>query len=497
MAQRSVLLTEVDSSFVVGEYDHVTYYALRNYQGLWDVVSENRLHYASPQYERVVAEKTMFAEIAVFIARKAGYWGVTDVLGREIIPFRYRRVKFTSKQSLKTIDDNGLEHHFTSQELQSLQIQIDHRHAGSNPSSSTPPASQTPQRYTSLDSILIRIISPKDGGEYTSSPLELRYVTNVENQSTKGTVTFYVNGERTDPQTGVTTKGVRPASKEGTTILLTVPKDPEKKCNIEVKASIPDGRKESDYISLYYVGGKVKPALHLFAVGISQYDSEDLTDLSFAAKDAHDFVEAIKQSGMVNMYDHLECHLIPQEEATREHLEDELVDLAKKVPQGDVVILYFSGHGVKVNEKKAYFMTKDASAQRPHSGLAFDFIKEQCNYMAEDKACKVIIFMDACHSGAMFGTKSAEDIRMAVPSVTGFYSSTKSEVSAETKEAQNGIFTKALIEGLKGEAVAEGTNTITLESLGNYIVRYVGKATNYNQSPLIENHIGHIILLVK
>ena len=124
MAQRSVLLTEVDSSFVVGEYDHVTYYALRNYQGLWDVVSENRLHYASPQYERVVAEKTMFAEIAVFIARKAGYWGVTDVLGREIVPFRYRRVKFTSKQSLKTIDDNGLEHHFTSQELQSLQIQI-------------------------------------------------------------------------------------------------------------------------------------------------------------------------------------------------------------------------------------------------------------------------------------------------------------------------------------------------------------------------------------
>jgi uncharacterized caspase-like protein len=105
--------------------------------------------------------------------------------------------------------------------------------------------------------------------------------------------------------------------------------------------------------------------------------------------------------------------------------------------------------------------------------------------------------MDACHSGALYGQKSTtENFAFSEPGVIGFYSSTESQKSNESEKWSNGIFTKALIEGLKGKAV-DADGNITLDNLEKYIRETVRKATNGKQMPIFENKQGNFILFGK
>ena len=60
----------------------------------------------------------------------------------------------------------------------------------------------------------------------------------------------------------------------------------------------------------------------------------------------------------------------------------------------------------------------------------------------------------------------------------------------------NLIFTKALLEGLKGAAVDQDGN-ITLDALELYIREQVRKATGGRQMPIFENRQGNYILFEK
>ena len=85
---------------------------------------------------------------------------------------------------------------------------------------------------------------------------------------------------------------------------------------------------------------------------------------------------------------------------------------------------------------------------------------------------------------------------MAEPGVIGFYSSTEAQKSNESEQWENGIFTKALLEGLKGAAVDQDGN-ITLDALELYIREQVRKATGGRQMPIFENRQGNYILFEK
>lgn len=338
---------------------------------------------------------------------------------------------------------------------------------------------------------IINILSPERKSTYNDSKVVIRYQALVFDDS-KPTLHVWVNGLEADalPKPKVTSKGVVANWDE---VELLLPKDKEHQCNIML--SITDGSgysSENKTISLQYVGEIPKPKLHLFSVGVSNYKSPTLTRLAYASKDARDFVSTISSSD-VTMYDQVVAPIVLiDENATKATIENKLAALTREVEQDDVVMLFFSGHGV-LDGEDAYFMSVDADSANPYTGVDFSLIRKNMAKM-KDKKCRVLIFMDACYSGAMFNVKSdIKTLTFADHDIIGFYSSTANQASTEFASDENGLFTKALLEGLKGKAKNEDREITTL-GLQKYISDYVNKQTAGKQSPIVENKLGDIVL---
>ena len=338
---------------------------------------------------------------------------------------------------------------------------------------------------------IITILSPDNNSQYSDSRITVRYQAVVFDGS-KPNLHLWINGMETEatPIPKATSKGVAAGWDE---VEIMLPKDKEHPCNIMLAVTDGSGySSENKTVSLKYIGEVPKPNLHLFSVGVSNYSSPSLTKLGYAAKDAKDFVSTICSSD-VSMYDHIaKPTVLTDASATKTGIERGLATLVREVEQDDVVMLFFSGH-CTMDGDDAYFMSVDAVSGDPYTGVDFSLIRKNMMKM-KDKKCRVLIFMDSCYSGAMFNTKSdLKSITFAQHDIIGFYSSTSSQVSAEFSKDENGVFTKALIEGLKGKAKNKD-GEITTIGLQKYVSDYVNKQTSGRQSPIVENKQGDIIL---
>ena len=178
------------------------------------------------------------------------------------------------------------------------------------------------------------------------------------------------------------------------------------------------------------------------------------------------------------------------EKATRKNVLDEMTKLVSNVGQEDVVVLFFSGHGVKEDiSGDTYYMTYDSEANAPYTGINFSDIKRRIQTLTDQKKCPVLLFVGTCHSGSMYGMKgSTVELSMKMPGLVGFYSSTSGQQSAELDDIQNGVFTSAILEALNGKAQA-GEEGITINSLEFYVKNRVKALTNNRQDAIVENSI--------
>ena len=330
------------------------------------------------------------------------------------------------------------------------------------------------------------------GDVYSTGKISIRYLVKVGDGLTYN-LRVSVNGEDVQPEFPAgTAKGVKVAV--GNELTINVPRKTDQVCNIAMWVVDSEGTLgEPQKIRLSYVGEKPKPRLHLFAVGVSDYPAKDLNSLSYASKDAKDFINIIKASN-TDIYSEVLSTTILDKNASRYGVLSGLKSLLSTVDQGDVVMVYFSGHGVKDGEQ-VYYMTHDASAAECFRGVEFSTIKSSLKSLTEDKKCHVALFMDTCYSGAMWGLKgSTQEFSMTLPGLIGFYSSAPNQQSAEIEKVQNGAFTHVLLEGLKG-AAKNKEGEITTNSLESYIKTGVKKLLGNNQQdPIVENMLGEAVL---
>lgn len=192
-------------------------------------------------------------------------------------------------------------------------------------------------------------------------------------------------------------------------------------------------------------------------IGISKFKNETL-NLRYPSKDAKDFYDYLISDGKFQK-DHVK--LLLDDQATRGNILSELGDrwLPRMAAPDDLVLIYFSSHGSSSDLDVGgvnYLLAHDSEPDQLFaSGLAMQDLTRVIKGRVHSD--RVVLILDACHSGAaepeakgMVRVKNVD--AEAIAQGTGqlvISSSTPSQVSWESKEVQNSVFTRYLIDGLK------------------------------------------------
>jgi tetratricopeptide (TPR) repeat protein len=214
-------------------------------------------------------------------------------------------------------------------------------------------------------------------------------------------------------------------------------------------------------------------------IGISNFKDTSI-NLKYSAKDATDFKNFVIKKGNFQA-DHVK--LLVDENATRQNIIDQLGDgwLAKQVEPDDLVLVYISSHGSQaLDEAKGvnFLVTYDTNKNSLlATGIPMQWLSKIIEQQVKSK--RTVILLDVCHSGSAAdwtddgaaevgsasgsanaaGTESGgkglqriltSDPQSVVPGAGQVIlcSSAKSQVSWESKEYPNGVFTKRLMEAL-------------------------------------------------
>jgi WD40 repeat protein len=331
---------------------------------------------------------------------------------------------------------------------------------------------------------VVRIIHPYDGYEATTDELTVKYTIYFPSGEPVTGIKVLIDGRPAAQERGIMLKSKDDISELKVLI-------PKRDCEISILAENRYSVSEPATVRLKWKGEAkeefiIKPKLYILAIGVSKYMDKEL-QLQFAAKDAQDFVKVMeKQKGL--LYRDIVVKLLTDEKATKDEILDGLDWLRKETTSKDVAMVFLAGHGVNDQAGIYYFLPVNVDIDRlMRTGVAFSDIKNAVQSIAG----KVLLFVDACHSGNVMGGRRAlldinavvNELSSAESGVVVFASSSGRQYSFEDPKWNNGAFTKALVEGLSGKADYTGKGKITINMLDLYISERVKELTKGKQTP--------------
>jgi hypothetical protein len=222
-------------------------------------------------------------------------------------------------------------------------------------------------------------------------------------------------------------------------------------------------------------------------VGVGKYTS--MPTLKFTSRDAwqfYSFLQSPEGGGLPSE----QIAILVDEAATRQNILSTMRQYFLKADANDVVLLYFSGHGLD-----GCFLPVDYDGY--NNKLRHDEIKK---IFQESKAKHKLCIADACHSGSLnYGNGNLVAKGPAPVSMERYYhafeetdggiallmSSKAEEVSLEDHGLKQGVFSYYVLQGLKGRADANGDYLITIKELYNYVYGKVREYTAGAQTPVL------------
>jgi hypothetical protein len=219
--------------------------------------------------------------------------------------------------------------------------------------------------------------------------------------------------------------------------------------------------------------------------GVAAYDHMPV--LRYTDDDAYRFYAFLKSLEGGALPDD-QVRILIDEEATRENILSTLSEVFDMAGPNDLVIFYFSGHGLNGS-----FLPIDFDGYNNKIGH-----EEIAAIFGKCKARFKLCLADACHSGSLLAMRSGETEPALVQyytalskSVSGtalIMSSKSEETSLESSGLRQGVFSHFLIRGLKGEADANHDKIVSVEEIYNYIYTNVRDYTGNRQSPVIKGN---------
>ncbi len=208
-------------------------------------------------------------------------------------------------------------------------------------------------------------------------------------------------------------------------------------------------------------------------IGNTEYTDPGLTQLTAPGKDAKDFARVLKDQDICS-FDEVNV-MLNQPEPTVRGAIDEFFD--QKKPD-DLLVFYFSGHGVRDELGSLYLAVKNTIRTRLRStAIKSDYIRE---VMDQSRSRRQLLILDCCNSGAFEqGTKAATGVSIGTSTAfEGGYGRIILTASDSTQFAWEGdkvigetdksLFTYFLVQGLEGEADLDGDGQITVDELYDY-----------------------------
>ncbi len=235
-------------------------------------------------------------------------------------------------------------------------------------------------------------------------------------------------------------------------------------------------------------------------IGNTEYTDPSLAKLTAPTADAKDLARVLKDPKLC-AFDDVKISLNQLSSSVIEQI-DEFFD-SKKVD--DLLILYFSGHGIRDEFGALHLAFKNTIRTRLRSTtIKADYVREA---MDQSRSKRQVLILDCCNSGAFpQGTKAELGGSMGLMSAFqgyGRYVLTASDATQFAWEGNkvigktdNSLFTHYLVQGLEeGVADQDGDGRITVDDLYEYAFEEISKVTP-NQTPTksASKQAGEIIL---
>jgi len=208
-------------------------------------------------------------------------------------------------------------------------------------------------------------------------------------------------------------------------------------------------------------------------IGISEYNP-GLAALPKAVND----VEAMRRV-LINpeMGDFAEGDVTVLKNPQRLEMEREIYNLYANRQKDDLVLLYFSGHGVTVENGDFYFSTYETQKQDnkllPFTAVAGTSVH---SWMNQSKSKRQVVILDCCFSGAFAKGLTAKDSgnidlqqQLGGEGRAILTASTSTQYAFASDDLDLSIYTYYLVEGIeKGAADKDGDGLIAVDELHNF-----------------------------
>ncbi|MEM7121757.1 MAG: caspase family protein [Pseudomonadota bacterium] len=205
-------------------------------------------------------------------------------------------------------------------------------------------------------------------------------------------------------------------------------------------------------------------------VGSSVFPHDDtLLDLACPANDVDGLNEVLSSDAFGGFTDVQVLKDRPHYEVLRR-----INQTLKKVGKEDLVLIYFSGHGKLDGAGRLHLATTDTEiADLESTSVPVQSIR---NFIDVSPSTKTALILDCCYSGAVgeafFRSGIDDQLNLAAHGRGTFImtASTAIQVAKEKEEDTYGIFTKHLIEGIRGGAAdQDGDGYVTMNELYTYV----------------------------
>ena len=204
-------------------------------------------------------------------------------------------------------------------------------------------------------------------------------------------------------------------------------------------------------------------------------------------------------------YDPRDVHVLLDGDATLGEMRRAFAAVAGAAAQEDTVVVFFSGHGARVGDSDGVgsaLLPVECDLRRLCATSLVE--TELSRALGQFRTRRLLVLLDACHSGGAAGVKGIQGVGSGVGSVSlGYWGKSLARLADGTgrvviascraseeawvlEDARNSVFTAHLLGALRGEAHGRGDGLIRVFDLFNHVSEGVKRELPGRQHPVFK-----------